>query len=157
MKKLLAVVLAGVFAPCVFAGQNAAVSAFEKAVEKQVLQAGMAQQEKIVELKKEVLQSVEDFARFAHDVHYSNWSFLFQGMDQVRVKYMALRALSLSAARELAPEVNRAIKINEGSAEMHIADYVRMEACMLANYSASEELRWEEFGEALSEDLKANK
>lgn len=154
MKKVLAVLFVAVFAPCVFAGQNPA-AAFEKAVEQAAVKATAAQQDKVAEAKQQLKTSLKGFAEFASKQHYANFNFMFQSLDHVRQAYVDLRSLSVDAAREMVKEVNAPIVIDNGKNKIRIADYVRMESCVLGSYSQREEALWITWSNMLEEDLKA--
>lgn len=154
MKKLLAVLVVAVFAPCVFAAPNPA-AALNKAVEQAAVKATASHENKIAQTKASLLSSLQYFTRFAYSCEYSDYSYLFQALDGVREDYIALRTLSLDAAREMAHKVNEPIAINKGSRTIRIADYVRMETCVLGSYSQREADLWYTWSRMLEDDLKA--
>lgn len=154
MKKLLAVLVVAVFAPCVFAAPNPA-AALDKAVEQAAVKATASHENKIAQAKASLLSSLKSFADFAYRQHYSDYSYLFQSMDDVRKDYIALRTLSLDAAREMAHKVNEPITIDNGAHTIRIADYVRMESCVLGSYSQREAALWDNWSNMLEADLKA--
>ncbi len=155
MKKLLAVLVVAVFAPCVFAGQNNASAAFNKAVEQAAVKATAAYENEVAQAKANLQASLKGFAKFAYKCQYSDYGYLFQALDSVREDYIALRGLSLSAAREMVNQVNAPIAIDGGKRTIRIADYVRMESCVLGSYSEREAALWDSWSYMLEEDLKA--
>ncbi len=159
MKKLLALLFVAVFVPCVWAQnvqEKVQTAAFQKGLERSAAQAA-ARQQKIVELKKDLANCLNGFAQFAYRQQYSNYSYLFQSLDGVRLTYIELREVSVDAAREMVEEVNKEIKIDNGRRTIRIADYVRMESCVLGSYSQREMQLWNSWSNMLEEDLKAAK
>lgn len=102
---------------------------------------------------KQLRNSLAGFVKFAAGLPYSNYSFMFQGMDGVRESFMNLYKASKPAAKALAQEVNQPISIDNGKNKIRIADYVRMESVVLGSVSSREEARWIEFSNALENSL----
>ncbi len=102
---------------------------------------------------KQLRNSLAGFVKFAAGLPYSNYSFMFQGMDGVRESFMNLYKASKPAAKALAQEVNQPISIDNGKSKIRIADYVRMESVVLGSVSSREEARWIEFSNALENSL----
>ncbi len=102
---------------------------------------------------KQLRNSLAGFVKFASGLPYSNYSFMFQGMDGVRESFMNLYKASKPAAKALAQEVNQPISIDNGKNKIRIADYVRMESVVLGSVSSREEARWIEFSNALENSL----
>lgn len=102
---------------------------------------------------KQLRNSLAGFVKFAAGLPYSNYSFMFQGMDGVRESFMNLYKASKPAAKVLAQEVNQPISIDNGKNKIRIADYVRMESVVLGSVSSREEARWIEFSNALENSL----
>ncbi len=156
MKKLMALMLVAVLVPCAFAQnaqEKAKAGAFQKALSKSVAKAAAANKE-IDELKTSLRESVNYFEKIAYKMKYYNTGSFFQGLDQSRMLYMQLRDLSVTAAREMVAEINRPIQIDNGNRTIRIADYVRMESCVLGSYSPSIQEQWDDWSYYLEKDLK---
>lgn len=153
MKKLWVLLFVAVLTPSVFAGQNRA-SVFEKAVEQAAVAAVAAREGEVADAQAKLQHSLQLFAQAAYKHHYADYSFMFQALDPVRKAYLNLRALSEQAAREALQQVNQPVRINEGKNQLVIADYVRMEACVLGSFSQKEEALWNEWSRLLDEDAK---
>ena len=159
MKKLAVLLLVSLFAPNVFAlsaAEKALAADVQKAVEQANAQA-VKQNKTIAQLQERLADELAYFKKFAYNYAYYDYSMLFQGMDGVRKAYIALREASKEAARQMAPKVNEAIDIDKGKRQLRIADYVRMESCMIGSYSAREAALWDAWSAMLEEDLKAQK
>ena len=128
----------------------------QKAVEQANAQA-VKQNKTIAQLQESLADELAYFKKFAYNYAYYDYSMLFQGMDGVRKAYIALRETSKEAARQMAPKVNEAIVIAKGKHQLRIADYVRMESCMIGSYSEREAALWDAWSAMLEEDLKAQK
>lgn len=158
MKKVTALLLIAVFAPCVFAGtQDRLASELEQVIEQKaeawIVKNG--EDRRVEQLKKELSDALASFKKFAYNRAYYDYNFMFQGMDQVRASYMELHKVSAQDARSMVQEVNKPIVIAKGNYKIRIADYVRMESCMIGSYSAKEEALWTAWSIVLEQDLKA--
>ena len=157
MKKLLSTLLLCVTATGLFAAVAPKADDLGKALEKAQAQAAAKQSEKVSKLQKQLESNLAYFKKFAADLAYSNYSFMFQGMDSLRESYLALRKADRTAAQAMVLKVNEPISIDNGSYKIRIADYVRMESVVLGSVSAREEATWREFGNALEADLSVAK
>ena len=157
MKKLMALMLVAVMVPCAFAQnaqEKAKAGALQKALSQSAAKAATSSQ-KVAQLKKDLENNVKAFAEFAYRQQYSDYSYLFQALDDVRVSYIELRKVSVAAAREMVNTVNQEIKINNGKNSIRIANYVRMESCVLGSTSQREMQLWDDWSNMLEVDLKA--
>ena len=157
MKKLLSTLLLCVTATGLFAAVAPKADDLGKALEQAQAQAVAKQSEKVSKLQKQLESNLAYFKKFAADLAYSNYSFMFQGMDSLRGSYLALRKADRAAAQAMVLKVNEPISIDNGSYKIRIADYVRMESVVLGSVSAREEATWREFGNALEADLSVAK
>lgn len=110
-----------------------------------------AQAKEIFFLQDTLYKAVDVFAARAFQSNYYDYSYMFQSLDLVREAYLDLRKVSIAAAREAAPTVNRQISLAQGKIKIHIADYVRMESI---NLYTTEQVKFDAFGEMLERDLK---
>ena len=157
MKKLFTALLLCVTATGLFAAVAPKADDLGKALEQAQAQAAAKQSEKVTQLQKQLEDSLAYFKKFAADLPYSNYSFMFQGMDSVRESYLNLRKADRAAAQAMVLKVNEPISIDNGSYQIRIADYVRMESVVLGSVSAREEATWREFSNALEADLSVAK
>ncbi len=155
MKKVVVLLCMAVLGTGAFAFSPADVvraANIQKAVEQAALQAA-EQQACVEELQGNVKARLESFKKFAYNRAYYEYGMLFQGMDGLRRAYLKLHEASAEAAQALVQEINEPIVIDQGKREIRIADFVRMESCMID--FPSEEARWEAWSNMLEEDLKA--
>lgn len=160
MKKLIAVLLAAVVAPCAFAqvyelnaSAKTQANTFQRALTQSAARSAVRSHERVTDLQKKLETTLLHFAQVMYTQKYSDYGYIFQALDNVRLSYLALRNASVEAARTMAPRLNEPIQIDNGARTIRIADYVRMESCVLGSVSSREMILWENWSRLLEEDL----